>query len=194
MTNIADATFDELTVQPFVSGRGPKIATIVDGTGHKFVFTLGDHVLTSPFGAGTFDRNPNATRLTLELSVPSAMLSALQLLDAWVVAHCVAHKAELFPDWTDVEVASNYHSFLQYSDKYQTWRMRTKFSTVGLSACRFWNNEKQALKYEEVDTKTAGLRPWVQVSGLWWQGRQYGLTLNIVDLRVNATEAAVAPW
>ena len=72
--------------------------------------------------------------------------------------------------------------------------MRTKFSTVGLRACRVWNNEKQALKYEEVDTKADGLRPWVQVSGLWWQGRQYGLTLNIVDLRVDAAEAVAAPW
>ncbi len=121
------------------------------------------------------------------------MLSALQLLDAWVVAHCVEHRAQLFPDWSEEDIAKNYHSFLQYSDKYDSWRMRTTFSTVGLSACRFWNEEKQALKYEEVDTKTAGLRPWVQVSGLWWQGRQYGLTLNIVDLRVEAAEAVAAP-
>ena len=82
MVSIVDACFQGINVQPFVAGKGPKTASI-DIQGQKCVFSLG--ALTSPFGAGTYDKNPAATRLGLEFSVPPELLSDLQRLDKSVL-------------------------------------------------------------------------------------------------------------
>ena len=41
---------------------------------------------SAPFGASTFDKDPQATRLTMELDVSSSeILTLLQQMDQWVV-------------------------------------------------------------------------------------------------------------
>ena len=54
--------------------------------------------LSSPFGAGTYDKDPNATRLTIEFSVPPELLPSLQKLDKWAVDTAIARQEILFPD------------------------------------------------------------------------------------------------
>ena len=191
MASIVEVCFQGLNVQPFVSGKGPKTASIVDLQGRKCVFSLGQ--LTSPFGAGTFDKNPLATRLGIEFIVPKAVLPELQRLDKWVVETAIVQD-DLFPDWSRDDVAKNYHPFLAYSEKWDQWRVRCKFSTVGLNACRFWDADKMGMQYESVDTKTALMNPLIHASSLWQQGRSFGLTLNIPDMQVFPASLAQCPF
>ena len=83
---------------------------------------------------------------------------------------------------------------MQYSEKYDQWRCRSKLNTVGLSACRFWDENKMPLKYEDVDTKTARMQPYCQLANLWMQGRQFGVTLNCLDLQIISAAPAVCPF
>jgi hypothetical protein len=194
MASIADLSFDTLAVAPFKSGNGPRTANIVDGKGQKVHTKLGDVLLSSPFGASAFDKTLTATRLTLEFVVSGALLEHLQRLDKWVVQYCSAHAAVLFPEWAADDIGRNYHSFLKFEDKYTQWRARTKISTAGLTACRFWGADMMPIPFEDVDTKASGLLPFVQISGLWQQGRQYGLTLLCTDIQVRPAAAAVCPF
>ena len=76
----------------------------------------------APFGASTFDKDPEAKRLTMELDVTSSeVLQSLQLLDQWVV-RAVAD-AGLFEGMSREDVARTYHSCLQTSDKYPNIRL-----------------------------------------------------------------------
>ncbi len=50
------------------------------------------------------------------------------------------------------------------------------------------------MKYEDVDTKGSTMTPFIQITSFWWQGRQWGCTLDIVDMRVEAATATVCPF
>ena len=70
----------------------------------------------APFGASHFN-NPTANSLTLEFEVTGPVLEKLRELDQQIVA--LAIKQKTFPDKTDAEVASSYHSLLVAAPKIQ---------------------------------------------------------------------------
>ena len=91
---------------------------------------------SAPFGASTFDKDPQATRLTMELDVtPSEILPLLQQMDQWVV-RAVADSG-IFEGMSKEDVARTYHSCLQTSEDYSTIRLHTKLNTAGLQAGKF---------------------------------------------------------
>ena len=70
---------------------------------------------TAPFGASTFDKDPQATRLTMELDVTnSSILSLLLQMDQWAV-QAVASSG-LFENMSKEDVARMYHPVLQTSE------------------------------------------------------------------------------
>ena len=70
---------------------------------------------TAPFGASTFDKDPQATRLTCELDVSgSSILPLLQSLDRWAVQ--TVGDSGLFEGVSKEDVARMYHSCLQTSE------------------------------------------------------------------------------
>ena len=91
---------------------------------------------SAPFGASTFDKDPQATRLTMELDVTSSeILPLLQQMDQWVVR--AVGDSGIFEGMSKEDVARTYHSCLQTSEKYSTIRLRTKLNTAGLQSCKF---------------------------------------------------------
>ena len=91
---------------------------------------------SAPFGASTFDKDPQATRLTMELDVTSSeILTLLQQMDQWVVR--AVGDSGIFEGMSKEDVARTYHSCLQTSEKYSTIRLRTKLNTAGLQSCLF---------------------------------------------------------
>ncbi len=84
MTSLSEIALDQVTVRPWAAGKVPKVAALhVDG--NPLLCTLGEQFMQSPFGGTTYDKNPNATRLTLELCATGAALDALQKIGAWIV-------------------------------------------------------------------------------------------------------------
>ena len=70
---------------------------------------------SAPFGASTFDKDPQATRLTMELDVThSSVLPLLQQLDQWAV-QAVADGG-LFEGMSREDVARMHHPCLQTSE------------------------------------------------------------------------------
>ena len=70
---------------------------------------------TAPFGASTFDKDPQATRLTMEIDVTnSSILTLLQQMDQWAVPAVVEHG--LFEGMSKEDVARMYHPCLQTSE------------------------------------------------------------------------------
>ena len=103
---------------------------------------------TAPFGASTFDKDPQATRLTMELDVTnSSILTLLQQMDQWAV-QAVASSG-LFENMSKEDVARMYHPCLQTSEKYNTIRLRTKLNTAGLHNCK-WFKAPEILPYNSM--------------------------------------------
>ena len=74
-----------------------------------------DDWFSCPFGASTFDKDPQATRLTMELDVTSSeILPLLQQLDQWAVRDFCTNG--LFENMSKEDVARTYHSCLQTSE------------------------------------------------------------------------------
>ena len=70
---------------------------------------------SAPFGASTFDKDPQATRLTMELDVTSSeILTLLQQMDQWVVR--AVGDSDIFENISMEDVARTYHSCLQTSE------------------------------------------------------------------------------
>ena len=70
---------------------------------------------SAPFGASTFDKDPQATRLTMELDVTSSeILTLLQQMDQWVVRAVV--DSGIFEGMSKEDVARTYHPCLQTSE------------------------------------------------------------------------------
>ena len=79
---------------------------------------------TAPFGASTFDKDPQATRLTMELDVTnSSILTLLQQMDRWAVQ--AVGDSGLFEGVSKEDVARMYHPCLQTSEKYNTCLLYT---------------------------------------------------------------------
>ena len=81
--------------------KGPRQHTFSTLRVTNVFFSLG--FLTSPFGAGAY-KDPMATRLVLEFTVPPELLPHLQRLDQWVLAGAVSQREVLFPDWSEQDV------------------------------------------------------------------------------------------
>ena len=146
---------------------------------------------SAPFGASTFDKDPQATRLTMELDVTnSSVLSLLQQMDQWAVQAVVS--SGLFENKSREDVARMYHPCLQTSGKYSTIRLRTKLNTAGLHNCKWFKApENQPIQFNELDLRTSHLRPVIQLKGIWKQSGQWGLCLEckkvLVDPQGTAT-------
>ena len=146
---------------------------------------------TAPFGASTFDKDPQATRLTMEIDVTnSSILTLLQQMDQWAV-QAVASSG-LFENMSKEDVARMYYPCLQTSEKYNTIRLRTKLNTAGLHNCKWFKApENTPVQFNELDLRTSHLRPVIQLKGIWKQSGQWGLSLEckkvLIDPQGTAT-------
>ena len=140
---------------------------------------------SAPFGASTFDKDPQATRLTMELDVTSSeILTLLQQMDQWVVR--AVGDSGIFEGMSKEDVARTYHSCLQTSEKYSTIRLRTKLNTAGLQSCKFFKApENSPIDFKELDLRTCQLRPVIQLKGIWKQPGQWGMSLECKKVLVN---------
>jgi len=87
-----------------ISGRGNRIAQISSKNGA----TVRIPKTTSPFGAGTFNQDPTATRLNLDLVIPDELLPTLREIDLFAVKALSADKKHYFGK--DIDVQSVYKS------------------------------------------------------------------------------------
>ena len=188
--HFAQVDLSAVALSPLQTNKGVKTsnATLAGGT-CEFLLHPEDW-FSCPFGASTFDKDPQATRLTMELDVtPSEILPLLQQMDQWVVR--AVGDSGIFEGMSKEDVARTYHSCLQTSEKYSTIRLRTKLNTAGLQSCKFFKApENSPIDFKELDLRTCQIRPVIQLKGIWKQSGQWGLSLDLKKVLVDPQGSA----
>ena len=187
---LSQVGFSEIAFSALQTNKGVKTANATYRGGTCEFLLHPTDWFQAPFGASTFDKDPNATRLTMELDVTSSeVLQLLQQLDQWVV-RAVAD-AGLFEGMSREDVARTYHSCLQTSDKYPNIRLRTKLNLAGMHSCKFFKApENQPIEFAALDLLASSVRPVIQLKGVWKQSGQWGLSLDCKKVLVNPTGTA----
>ena len=187
---LSEVVFSEVAFAPLQTNKGVKTSNATYRGGVCEFLLHPTDWFQAPFGASTFDKDPGAKRLTMDLDVTSSeVLQSLQLLDQWVV-RAVAD-AGLFEGMSREDVARTYHSCLQTSDKYPNIRLRTKLNLAGMHSCKFFKApENQPIEFAALDLLASSVRPVIQLKGVWKQSGQWGLSLDCKKVLVNPTGTA----
>ncbi len=111
----SQADFSAVAFSPLQTNKGVKTANATLRGGLCEFLLHPSEWFQCPFGASTFDKDPQATRLTCELDVTnSSVLPLLQQMDRWAV-QAVADSG-LFEGVSKEDVARMYHPCLQTSE------------------------------------------------------------------------------
>ena len=181
--------FSQIALSQLQTGKGCKTgAASYNGAPVKFLLS-GTEWFTAPFGASTYDKDPKATRLTCEIDVSGKDVHPLlQGLDRWVVEHVVQNN--LFEGMSREDITKHYHPCLQFSEKYNSHRLRTKVNIAGFNSCRWFRSpEREVCKYADVDLRNSRIQPVIHLKGVWKQANQWGISLDLVKALVDGTGA-----
>ena len=182
----AQVDLSQVSLSNLVTGKGCKTAAAsYNGAPCKFLLSQAEWFST-PFGASTYDKDPGATRLTMEMDVTGKDAHPLlQALDRWVVEHVIQNN--LFEGMSREDVAKQYHSCLQFSEKYNSHRLRTKVNVAGMTACKWFHHEtKDPLAFGALDLRQSVIQPVIHFKGLWKQSTQWGVSLDVVKALVDS--------
>ena len=177
--------FSAVAFSPLQANKGVKTANATLRGGPCEFLLHPTEWFTAPFGASTFDKDPQATRLTMELDVTnSSILPLLQQMDRWAVQ--AVGDSGLFENMSKEDVSRTYHPCLHTSEKYTNIRLRTKFNTAGLHSCKFFiAPENKPIHFNELDLRASHIRPVIQLKGIWKQSGQWGLSLECKKVLVD---------
>ena len=99
---------------------------------------------------------------------------------------------QLSGDLSAEDIAKQYHPCLQFSEKYQSHRLRTKINTAGMNSCKFFRHpDKDAASFASLDLRQSILQPVVHLKGIWKQSSQWGLSLDVIKALVDANGSDV---
>jgi hypothetical protein len=112
-----------------VTAKGAKMAMLTDGV-NRCHYTL-QSPTRCPFGPSTFDKDPNATRMNLDIRVSGDAADYFDGLDSWAVDYICAHSERLFKNnLTLAQVKDMYHPCLRRAPGYEPL-LRTKYNVEG---------------------------------------------------------------
>ena len=175
----------------FCTASGAKIARICDGDAPLVLMT---DTLRSPFNAGTFDRDPTATRLNLQLAVDNeSLLQTLQGFDSWVVEYLAQHSERIFKrNLSREQVQLGYTSVLRQPAKEgHSPLLRVKLDTENRYAVCCWDQSGEGIAPPD---NWAGLylQPRLHFSHLWIMGSQFGVVVRLTDAKILGGSSAPA--
>jgi hypothetical protein len=177
--------------QVSTSGRGNRIAAISSKDGAT---TVRIPKTTSPFGAGTFNQDPTATRLNLDLVIPDELLDTLREIDQFAVKALSADKKHYFSK--DVDVQSVYKSCINEhvkGEKVYKPTIRCKINTTGSSAVRHWTPDRQ-LRDAPDDYRNVYIEAMAVARQIYFMAGSCGVVLDITDMIIHEHEAVQCPF
>ena len=93
------------------------------------------------------------------------------------------------------ETAKKFHSNICTSEKYAATRLRTKLNCKGQRSCKFYESPSRLQKtYDAFDLKASSVRPFLQLKGIWQQGGQWGLQIEVLSLFIAPGAEAPCPF
>ena len=177
--NTATLSIDDV----YCTQRGFSIGRIRDGDGECVLMPTA--LLCAPFEAGTFDKDPEATRLNLQLCIDPEVEEQLRKFDTWVVDYLVGHSERIFKRATTKEqVQAGYKSCIREPSKDGlALLLKTKIDTSGRYAVVCWDQDGEQAPLPE---SWSGLRiqSRLRFSHLWKTGTQFGVCVRLTDAKL----------
>jgi hypothetical protein len=145
--------------------------------------------MRSPFDAGTFDKDPTAKRLNLNLIVEDpGLLEELQRFDELVKRYLVEHSEEIFKRPMSAEaIEMGYTPMLRPPKEgtaYQQYMLRCKVDVDdGKHGVCCWSEKGERARLPE---SWAGLLivPNLHFSHVWLMGAQFGVVVRLTDAKI----------
>ena len=176
-------------LQPPVPNKaGGKSAAITDVDGNPvMLFTDPCRV---PFDAIGF-QDPEASRVNLCLDGNPDIVNWVQGLDAHMVALLSSRSQVFFGKvLSEAELRATYHSCIREEDKYGSQLLKLKMNKAGRGTVRVWNEaglaRSQPASWQECVVQTRAV-----LKGIWFQGRNFGLTWEATDVLLKSEGDAV---
>jgi len=173
----------------YVNPKGTKTC-LLSNSGEKFFYTASAPTRT-PFGPNNFDKDPAATRQSIEFRCNTQEMEAyFTSLDSWMVEYLAAHSERIFKKVLTLEqVRGMYHPTLRVQQGYAPL-LRCKVNMPGSrNEVRFWTSDGKTRDAPQ-DWKDCDLRPHIHISHLWLMGQSCGLVLNVTDALVSEASRA----
>ena len=173
--NTANLSIDDV----FTTSRGSKIARIKDGDNNCEY--IPSSKLRVPFEPSTFDKNPDATRLNLQLSIDDpAMQQELKKFDEWIIEYIAEHSERLLKrQMTKDKVRAGFTSSIKEKEGYSPL-LKTKLDLDGRNAVCCWD------KNGAIDIPK-DWRGYIEArlcfSHLWLMGAQFGVVVRLTDAK-----------
>jgi hypothetical protein len=138
-----------------------------------------------PFAPSNFEKDPAATRLSLELQCNQMMLSYFDAFDDWAREYILEHSERLFKkQMTKEQVFEGYHPTVKRhpEGKYAPL-LRAKLDTQGRREISYWTPEGVRREAPE-DWRRVTLIPQLEITNLWSMSREMGFVIQVTALRV----------
>ena len=181
--NTASLTIDDV----FTAPRGSKSARIRCGDGGELAFTPACK-LRVPFAPSSFDKNPNATKLNLQLSIEDeATLRELKSFDEWVVEHVAQNSERLLrKSMTKEQVQSVYTSNLKSKDGFAPL-LKTQLHLAGRNAVCYWGDYNSTIDPPPPPGPDAWKGTHIEAricfTHLWFMAGQFGVVARLTDVK-----------
>ena len=175
----------------FVTHRGAKIYKATAPEGQPCTWLPAARV-RAPFGPGSFDKDPNASRLNLDICVEDEeLLRECETLDKWAIEYLTEHSERLFKrKMTEAQVRAAYTPCTRPpKDPKYSPLLKTKIDREGHRAIKFWTADGES-GAEPLEWRRFELKVAITVSHLWQMGTSFGLVLQATDIQLFPREGA----
>ena len=169
------------------TGKGAKQIPLSAIGGEAVIWRPKD-ALTVLFEPSAYNQ-PDATRVTLCLSVTPAVVSSLQGFDEWCVTTLAAQSSRLLGSQLSVEeVRNRFQPTLRTHEASGSQSLRLKMNLSGRAAVRIWN---------PMGTQISAPPSWSQCSakcrirlkGFWLMAKEIGVVAECIDVQLDTAEA-----
>ena len=171
----------------FTTKRGSKIARVLDAANidTKHCVYMPGVKLRAPFDASTFDKNPDAMRLNLQLSLENTYVrSEIETFEVWLKQYLAAHSDRIFKKHLSLaEIEVGYTSCMRESDTRPTL-LKVKIDREGFSPVRCWDPQGEAMSPPE-SWKNLLIEARIHISHLWCMGAQFGVVMQLTDAKIH---------
>jgi hypothetical protein len=138
-----------------------------------------------PFPPSTYDKDANATRLTLELRCNAEMLTFFDAFDEWAKTYLLEHSMRLFKkQLTAAQILEGYHPTVRRHPQgmYEPL-LRCKIDTCGRREVSYWTPECVRREAPQ-DWRRVTVVPHLEIVSLWNMSRDLGWVIQCTALRV----------
>jgi hypothetical protein len=181
-----------------------------DARGEELLY-MSQEAAYAPFPPSSFDRDPTARRLNLDLrSVPGGsdhLERWAEALDAAAIRYISENSSRLLKkDLSPAQVEMAYTSCLKRREGHKPL-LRVKLDQEGPRKARYWTAQSTKRSAPEPDSwRNCELKVRLQATALWIMGTSFGLTISVKDIQVvredlsvyaggaEAAEPEACPW